>query len=86
MLELVPCMQTTDWDRLVAAHPRATVFHRSDWLTLVARLAAAQLHMFLIRRGADVVGLFPMFIFRRGPFRIPDGFPILRNKIQVGFA
>ena len=70
MLELVPCVQMGDWDQLVAAHPRATVFHRSDWLALIARLARAQLHPFLIRRDAAVVGLFPVFIFRRGPFRI----------------
>ncbi len=70
MLELVPCAQMIEWDRRLDAQPRATVFHRSDWLAVVARLTGAQLHPFLIQRQAETLGLLPVFVFRRGPFRI----------------
>lgn len=70
MLELVACTQMAEWDRLVEAQPRATVFHRSDWLALVARFTGAQLHPFLIQQRGETLGVLPVFVFRRGPFRI----------------
>jgi len=69
MLELLRT-DMAEWDRLVDEHPQATVFHRRVWLELVSRISGAQLHPFSIVRGTERVGLFPVFVFRRGPFRI----------------
>ena len=70
MVELAPCQDLGEWDRLLEGQPRATVFHRSEWLTLVERLAGAKLHPFLVTHGGSVVGVVPVYLSSRGPFRI----------------
>jgi len=58
------------WDELVATHAHATVFHRRDWLDLIAAVGGAELRLFRLERDGHPVGGVPLFLFRRGPFRI----------------
>jgi CelD/BcsL family acetyltransferase involved in cellulose biosynthesis len=59
-----------DWDDLVSRSPRATVFHRRAWLDVIAGVSAADLRLYRIERDGEAIGAAPLFLFRRGPFRI----------------
>ena len=86
MLDLDQCPSISDWDRYVLDHPRATVFHRSAWLHLLARLAHAEVHLFLLRHGSKTVGAVPLFSFRRGVFRIAASPPPQLATPYLGFV
>jgi FemAB-related protein (PEP-CTERM system-associated) len=49
-----------DWRAFVAAHPRATFFHRWEWRSLLAAHWRHRPHFLLARRGAEVVGVLPL--------------------------
>lgn len=70
MIDVVDCREPREWEDLVAAQPRATVFHRLDWLELIAAVSRSELRLLRLERGGRVVGAAPLFLFRRGPFRL----------------
>lgn len=56
------------WNDLLARSPRASPFHRFEFLEVCADHAGATLHPFVGYRGAELIGLFPVFEMRKGPF------------------
>lgn len=66
----VPCESAEEWDALVAKQPHGTVFHRMVWLRMVAERRTAQLQALVVHQGEEAVGVFPLFVRRRGLFRI----------------
>lgn len=69
-LELAPCESDARWEELVAEQPEATVFHRTAWLHLIARLSGSHLRLYEIHGPNGVFGEVPLFFFRRGPLRL----------------
>lgn len=49
------------WDHHCAVLQQPTLFHTSDWLRFVESHFGIHLHRALVRRGEEVVGLFPYF-------------------------
>lgn len=69
MVEVETCVDG-DWDRLAGDHPQATVFHRREWLDLIAAVGGAERRLYRLRDAGVEIGGLPLFLFRRGPFRI----------------
>lgn len=57
----------TEWDRLVDQSPDATPFHRFALLEVIADHADATLHPLVGYKGQEPVGVFPVFVVRKGP-------------------
>jgi len=70
MVELVACTDKHEWERHVMRFPKATVFHRLDWLNLVATISRSRLVTYLIAHHGETIGALPVFVFRRGLFRM----------------
>lgn len=62
--------ERTDWNDYVAASPQATPFHRFESLQVFARESGTTLHPLLVKKGAEPIGLFPVFERRVGPVRV----------------
>ena len=56
-----------EWDRLVDQSPGTTPFHRFPLLEVVADHADATLHPLVGYKGREPVGVFPVFVVRKGP-------------------
>jgi lipid II:glycine glycyltransferase (peptidoglycan interpeptide bridge formation enzyme) len=69
-LKLVPCAESNRWEELLRQQESATVFHRQAWLHLVAALSHSELRLYEVHQRGNVVGVCPLFFFRRGPVRI----------------
>ena len=83
MMELVRC-DPRDWDRAVDDQPRATVFHRRDWLDVIAAASGAEFHLFRFVRNGSTIGIAPLFFFRRGPFRLAASPPPQASAPYLG--
>ena len=51
---------TAGWDRFVAAHPRATFFHRSEWRDVIARAFGHTPHYLVAEQDGAVAGVLPL--------------------------
>lgn len=81
------------WNDHVERSPMGTLFHRWEVLDLVAGHTDAELHRLVGSKGDEVIGLFPLFEVRKGPFSvllspppgmaIPNLGPILANYEKV---
>ena len=60
-------VDVTEWDRLVANSPAGTPFHRLSALEVLADHTDTDLHTLVGYKGAEPVGLFPLFEKSRGP-------------------
>ncbi len=49
-----------DWNRFVAAHARASVYHRVQWLELVREVFKLQIFFIVAREGEEIVGILPL--------------------------
>ncbi len=56
-----------EWDSLVEQSPQATPFHRFGMLEVAAEHANATLHPLVGYKGREPVGLFPVFVVKKGP-------------------
>ncbi len=83
-LELIPCASETRWEQCLTEFPGATVFHRLPWLQLVAKLSESELRLYELSNGAQSVGLFPLFFFRRGPVKLAASPPPLAATPYLG--
>lgn len=70
MLQLVELRPQEDWDSLAEPFSPLSVFHRRVWLDLITALAQATFRPVAIECQGQLVGLVPLFQFRRGPLRI----------------
>jgi FemAB-related protein (PEP-CTERM system-associated) len=52
------------WDAYVLAHPRATFFHQTGWLRLLAGSFRYRAHHLLAERDGSICGVLPMFACR----------------------
>ena len=57
------------WDRYVERSPQGTFFHQLDALEVQADHADADLYPLIGYKGAEPVGLFPVFVIVKGPIR-----------------
>lgn len=85
-LELVPCASEARWQQYLAELPWATVFHRLAWLKLVARISGSELQLYEVSDRGNSVGLFPLFLFRRGPAKLAASPPPLAATPYLGPA
>jgi CelD/BcsL family acetyltransferase involved in cellulose biosynthesis len=70
VIRFIPASSDTEWDGLLDAQPEARLYHTSAWLRLQERFAGSTLVPLKMLRDGAVVGLFPVFIGRRGVFRV----------------
>lgn len=56
--------ETGAWDAYVRAHADGLPLHQAGWQLVLRRTYGYQTHYLLARRGADVVGVLPLFIVR----------------------
>lgn len=68
-IEFVDCDDAAQWEAC-AERFGATVFHGLPWLRALAGLHRAELKTRLIRAAGEPAGLFPVLLYRYGPFRI----------------
>lgn len=69
------------WDVHVASSPYGCFSHLTGWLESLERLTGSKLHRLVLRKGRTVVALYPLFVFRRRPFRFVYS-PPLRGAIH----
>jgi len=60
----------SQWNRFLGFAPSATPFHRYEYLQFVSRLNQVEFLPMGVFCQQQLVGLFPIIRFRRGPFRI----------------
>ena len=69
-MELQPVDSDRRWESLLDLQPEATLFHTSAWLRFQERSLGHGLVQLVARHEGTDVGLFPLFVARRGPFRV----------------
>ena len=52
--------QEGQWDQFVMSSPEATIFHLSQWQTLVKRVLGHRSFRLVARRGTEITGIFPI--------------------------
>lgn len=55
------------WNDYIRRSRGGTVFHTFDMLELIERHASADLYPFIGYKGQEPVGVFPLFVVRKGP-------------------
>ena len=69
-MELKPVDSDCRWESVLDLQPEATLFHTSAWLRFQERSFEYRLVRLVARHEGRDVGLFPLFVSRRGPFRV----------------
>lgn len=69
-LQLVTVRDDAQWDALLETQPDATLYHTMGWLRLQEQHGAFDLFPLVIMQNGQPVGLFPVFLVRRGPFKV----------------
>jgi hypothetical protein len=69
-LEPLTPAQIVQWDSLIAAFPRRTVYHRQAWFNCLAEMQQAEWKYWAVTDSGRTVGYFSGGIIQRGPFRI----------------
>ena len=76
-LEIRRLDSESEWEGCLQSAPHKTPFHSRKWLDLVTKINNVALYPGGVYLGRDLVGVFPIVSFRRGPFRVagsPVGF------------
>lgn len=58
------------WDALIEASPYGTIFHLLGWLRIVEKHTNSKLYPLIGLKGEKVIGVFPLFYKRKGPFKM----------------
>ncbi|MFP8890752.1 lipid II:glycine glycyltransferase FemX [Natrialbaceae archaeon A-CW2] len=58
------------WNTLIEESPQGTIYHRKEFLEVVAEHAGADLHLLIGYKTDEPRGVFPLFEQRKGPLRI----------------
>jgi CelD/BcsL family acetyltransferase involved in cellulose biosynthesis len=58
------------WNSMVARFPNATLFHTMEWLNFLGKIYHLEKLPLGLYLDGRMVGLFPMLLTRKGPFRI----------------
>jgi hypothetical protein len=85
-LVLRPGADPQAWDQLVTAHPDATPFHLSTFLTTAGRLLGLDVHLAVAEVDGQVVGVVPLLVRSRGPFALVNHhlpFPYLGPLVRM---
>ena len=69
-MELVPVQDDAEWDGLLADQADGSLYHTTAWLRFQAGQFGFDLRRLAIHNEGRPVGLFPLFLTRRGIFRI----------------
>jgi hypothetical protein len=69
-LELWEASDPVSWDDSVSVLETGFFSHGSAWLSLLAETFGAELLRFRLVEGDRLVGLFPAFLMKKGPFRL----------------
>lgn len=69
-MELVPVQDDSRWDALLEDQPNRSLYHTTAWLGFQAEQFGFDLRRLVIRHEGRPVGLFPLFLTRRGIFRV----------------
>ena len=59
-----------NWDALIEASPYGTIFHTYDWLKIVEKHTDSKLYPLIGLKGKEVIGVFPTFYKKKGPFKM----------------
>ncbi|MCX6692944.1 MAG: GNAT family N-acetyltransferase, partial [Methanomicrobiales archaeon] len=63
-------VMSTQWDRWVLESTHGTIFHLWNWLIAVRDYTKTTLYPLLLSRGTTPVAIYPVFLAKRGVFRV----------------
>ncbi|MWV40043.1 GNAT family N-acetyltransferase [Natrialba sp. INN-245] len=71
-IDVVPVTpeERANWNEFVAESPQGTIYHRIEFLEVLADHAAADLHLLIGYKSEEPRGIFPIFEQRKGPLRL----------------
>lgn len=72
-----------NWNRYVSRSNQSSPFHRREGIELLADKTNTTLHPLLGIKGEQVIGIFPLFTEKRGPFELVLS-PPLQTVINLG--
>jgi len=62
--------ELVQWNSLVEQYPNATLFHTMEWLNFLEKAFRLEKLAMVIYQDGKMIGLFPMLMTHKGPFRI----------------
>lgn len=58
------------WDRYISQSPHGTLFHTWKWLKITEKHTYMKLYPLIGIKGTTPVGVFPLFLYKKGPIRM----------------
>lgn len=58
-----------EWDNMVSNSPHGTLFHSWNWLKITEKHTQSKLYPLIVLKGNIPVGVFPLFLQKKGPVR-----------------
>jgi lipid II:glycine glycyltransferase (peptidoglycan interpeptide bridge formation enzyme) len=58
------------WDSLIEVSPYGTIFHTLNWLKIAEKHTNSKLYPLIGLKGEEVIGVFPVFYKKKGPFKM----------------
>ncbi len=74
------------WDSLLESSSYSCVAHRTGWIEALRNLTGNKLRPLIVLKGSQVVGLCPMFLFKRGPLHAAYSPPVQGLTHHMGPA
>jgi len=71
-MELRPLknVNSIEWDKIISQFDSKGLFHQSAWLDFIKRTQRGEQVLLKIEESNKIIGYFPCFILRKGPFKI----------------
>jgi len=69
-LKLIEKIEHVEWDRIISSFDSKGLFHQSAWLDFIEKSQRCKRILLKIEESNKVIGYFPCFILRKGPFKI----------------
>jgi hypothetical protein len=70
MIEFKEIEDEIEWERFIESSDKATLFHTSNWFKLLLEVYGVYVHRLGIFDNDKLIGIFPILIRKRGPFRL----------------
>jgi len=84
MIEI--CEDGVYWDELVERSPHGSIFHTWEWLKIVEKHTSSKLYPIVGFKGSTPIGVYPIFLQKRGIFRLAFSPPSRALLLYMGPA
>lgn len=75
-LKTLKNINNQEWDQLISQFKNQALFHQSAWLDFIGKTQGGKKNLLKIIDDTKIIGYFPCFVLRKGPFKIL-GSPLL---------